>query len=982
MAKKVKNEDDLQQELINEMKAEMEKEQFEQDIIDEKIVLTPKQKKALEKAEIKRLKKENKKISKKKLTNLLIEQENLDVVQTTIDDDALIGQYKNKKQKESKLEKLQRENEINEKIIESADHSYIEVRKEKRKTRKIIRYRTDINEGLSGEIVEYRVKKGLDNSIEKNSGKSVPGIIFSNIFTFFNIITIAIFVWLMTVGAIKDCGFMAVVLVNVSIGIFQEIKSKKVIDKLSVISAPVAIVLRDSKEYDIPVNEIVLDDILILQSGKQICSDSIVVEGMIEVNESLLTGESDAIVKNVGDILYSGSFVVSGACKARVDKVGKENYIEKLTKAAKQYSKPKSDLLASLNLIIRVMAIIIIPIGAMLFLSQVATNVLVDSTGAIDWTKISEIDWSTLLSSNDYTEAVRNTAGAMIGMIPSGLFLLTSVALYVGVLKLSQNNTLVQELYCIEMLARVDVLCLDKTGTITDGTMKVQSVIEYDNGSGLSVSNAVSAMLNALNEGNLTSVALEEKFGRGKRVKHVNTIPFSSARKWNAVQFVDNGTFVLGAPEFVLKDKFHMIAKDVEKGAAQGMRVLLLAHTTGTINETSIDGELTPTALILIEDTIRDDAIETIRYFKESGVNVKVISGDNALTVSKVSERAGIPNADKYISLDGLTDKEVVRAASKYTIFGRVSPGQKKLLVKTLKSLGGTVAMTGDGVNDILALRESDCSIAIASGSEAARNVSHLVLLDSNFSSMPKAVAEGRRVINNVQKVASLYLTKTIFSLLLSLVAIIQYNGQYPIKTSQLLIIEMFVIGIPSIILAMEPNNRKVVGKFLGNVLKNALPGAIAIMISTLIIFYITPMLNIYADYIPEVGSNITSATLEKNLMATLVVINATFTSFMVLLKVSKPFNNIRRALFISMLILSVGLMLLIPDFFELNPFIYQDRFFDTPFIAEFPEFDLVSGILLVVLIQAAYPLMIVLENIVPWIKNGSNKVLKLIGKI
>ncbi len=960
MAKKIKSEDDLQAQIINEVKAEMEQEQLEQDIADEKVVLTPAQKKAKEKAEIKRLKSENKKVEKKNLANILKDRDNLDVVETQVNDDEIIGEYKSKKRKETKLEKLQRQAEINSKVLENSDSSYIEVIKENRKAKQIIRYRTDLEEGLSSEIAEYRTKQGLSNKIDKKSVKSTPHIILSNIFTFFNMLTLAIFIWLLSVGSIKDCVFMLVVIINVCIGIFQEIKSKKVIDKLSVLSAPVATVLRDSKEIEIPVDEVVLDDLLLLESGKQICSDSIVANGMIEVNESLLTGESDAIVKNVGDVLFSGSFVVSGKCKARVDKVGKDNYIEKLTKAAKNYSKPKSDLLGTLHWIIRVMAIAIIVIGPLLFFKQFPLSSFLEGNFHKDL---------------QYINAVKSTAGAMIGMIPSGLFLLTSVALGAGVLKLSQNNTLVQELYCIEMLARVDVLCLDKTGTITDGTMKVKGVIDYDNGTGLSVDNAISAMLNSLNESNLTSVALEDKFGRGKRVKHLNTIPFSSSRKWNAVEFEKFGTFVLGAPEFVLKDNYHMIGRDVEKAASQGMRVLLLAHSKGSINETTVEGELTPTALVLIEDTIREDAIETIKYFRESGVNVKVISGDNAITVSKVSERAGIENADKFISLDGLTDKEVVRAAAKYTVFGRVSPGQKKLLVKTLKSLGSTVAMTGDGVNDILALRESDCSIALASGSEAARNVSHLVLLDSNFASMPKVVAEGRRVINNVQKVASLYLTKTIFSLLLALVAI-QY-GSYPIIPSQLLVTELFVIGIPSFVLALEPNNNKVVGKFITNVLKNALPGAITIMLTTLLVFFITPKLNLFGDVA-------NAESLEKTVMATIIVINATFTSFMVLLKVCRPFNVIRRGLFIAMISIAALVIITLPDVFDLNPFFYQERLegFITDVTEPFPVLPLSAILLLLVMMQSAFPLMMILENIIPGTRNLTNKLLKVVGKM
>lgn len=461
------------------------------------------------------------------------------------------------------------------------------------------------------------------------------------------------------------------------------------------------------------------------------------------------------------------------------------------------------------------------------------------------------------------------------------------------------------------MLARVNVLCLDKTGTITDGTMSVKNVIDYNTMYGLTTKNIISAMLNALNESNLTSVALEEKFGLNKRIKHVATIPFSSQRKFNAVSFDKMGTFALGAPEFVLKKQFEQVKKEVNKYAAMGYRILCLAHFNGVVNDNQLpDSPAEVVSLILIEDNIRPDAINTINYFKNAGVSVRVISGDNPITVSKISERAGIDGADQYISLDGLTDAEVERAALKYTVFGRVSPSQKRLLVRTLKSAGNTVAMTGDGVNDILALKDADCSIAIASGSEAARNVSHLVLLDSNFDSMPKVVSEGRRVINNVTSVASLFLTKTIFSLLLSIQAM-QSGGAYPISTNQLIMIDFFAIGLPSFFLVMEPNNREVEGKFLPNIIKGALPGALVILIISMAVFLLSGSLN-----------------LDSISLSTIIVISATHTCLMVLFKVCKPLNTLRRALCIGCYSAFLIITFLLPQFLEFRPLVSFSEYY------------------------------------------------------
>lgn len=796
------------------------------------------------------------------------------------------------------------------------------------------RYNPEVALGLTTDDVELRQMAGLYNISDSGSTKSVSNIIVSNIFTFFNFLNFAIAIWLLTVNAgISHLFFMGVITANITIGIIQEIRAKKTIDKLSLLSAPTAIVIRDSSEFEIAVQDVVIDEILFLSSGKQIPADAVVRQGSIEVNESLLTGESDAIIKRKGDTLYSGSFVVSGSCHAQVTAIGKDIYVQKLTNQAKKYKKPESDLLGSLKIIIRTVGAIILPLSGVLFYLMWMNT---------QW--LPGMSLAEKLTSPEYAQIVKSTTGAMIGMIPSGLFLLTSMALAVGVIRLAQNNTLVQELYCIEMLARVDTLCLDKTGTITDGTMTVKSIIEYKNETGLTLKNIISAMINAQNDQNLTSDALAERFGTGKRIRHKSLIPFSSTRKFSAVQFDRYGTFILGAPEFVVKDDFNLIAKEVDKQASDGYRVLVVAYSEGDIVETNVKGKIVPLALVMIEDTIRPDAIETIEYFKSHNVDVKVISGDNPATVARISQRAGIASADKYISLEGMSDKDVVRAASRFTVFGRVSPQQKKVLIESLKNNGRTVAMTGDGVNDILALKEADTSIAMASGSEAARNVSHLVLLDSNFSSMPKVVSEGRRVINNVQRVSTLFLTKTIFSFLLALVAIAR-QGVYPIQTNQLVLIDYLVTGIPSFFLALEANNKLVKGKFLWNILKAAIPGALVVMINSLIIFSLEGALN-----------------MTQVEVSTLVVISATAVAMTVLYRVSTPFNKMRRTLFFLMVTLFVFAVLFTPHFFDFAPFFNQDVNLHNPLSVS-------QILLLVVLIQATFPMIYILSNLYGWTK-------------
>ncbi|HOI46835.1 MAG TPA: HAD-IC family P-type ATPase [Bacilli bacterium] len=743
-----------------------------------------------------------------------------------------------------------------------------------------VRYDPLLKNGLKSEEVVIRNHQGYTNATKKGSTKTILQIIITNVFTFFNFIFAGLFIWMMTASApVSNFLFIGVVVINTIIGITQEIKAKKTIDKLSLLSAPVATVVRDGKTFEIPVGELVLDDIVLYNPGNQISADCEIQKGEVEVNESLLTGESVPVKKKSGAMIYAGSFIVSGTCIAQVENYNAElkkteNFIDQLASQAKKYARPKSEILNSLKMLLRFIGILIIPIGATIFYRSFFTK------GA------------------PYDDAVTSTAGAMIGMIPAGLFLLTTVALYVGVSRLAKRKTLVQELHCIEMLARVNVLCLDKTGTITDGTMSVNDVIEYRAKSKFSIKEIIGSMNFVLKETNQTAISLEKHFGKNRRLKPETVLPFSSDRKYSAVSFREEGTYVIGAPEFVLKAQYDKIKSEVDEYAKKGFRVLALAHSSLPIKDDKLQRVPSLVALIVIQDRIREEAPETLRYFRENGVAIKVISGDNPITVSQIADRVGVVDAHKYISLEGMTDEEVMTSATKYTVFGRVTPEQKQTLIKALKQAKYTVAMTGDGVNDILALKEADCSIAMASGSEAARNVSHLVLLDSNFASMPKVVAEGRRAINNIQRTASLFLVKTLFSLIISLFIVfglidkyLSEPGQlYPFKPGNLLLIEYFAIGIPATFLALQPNKNIVKGKFLPNVLKKALPGGLTVTIHVLLTFMLASTL----------GFN-------HPTVITLIVLSATFTCLVVLYNVSKPYNIGRSILVIFMFLGSIG---------------------------------------------------------------------------
>lgn len=775
---------------------------------------------------------------------------------------------KNKKLSNKKVEEKETQEVLIEPKAENIEQVQEVVKPKKRKKNKkvpinkLTRFNPSYKTGLTSAQVEQRIMEGYSNEVKDKNTKTYGAIFFTNIVTFFNILCFIVAGALIWVGSgLSNIFFMVIVIANMAIGIIQEIKAKKTIEKIKLVTSPIAKVVRDGYLTDISTDKIVLDDIVYFESGKQICADCVVTDGEVEVNESLLTGESIAIKKKKGDKLLSGSFIVGGKCYARVTEVGNETYTSKLSEKAKKYSKPKSELLQSMKIIIRSVGIVIIPLAILMFINNQQ-------------------------SGYNLTQTIEKTAASVIGMIPAGMFLLTSMALAVGVVKLAGKRTLVQDLYSIEMLARTDVLCLDKTGTITDGTMKVSNVIPLDTKVVKQFDDIIGSMLTGLDDNNQTSRALISRFGYSKAYQTEEVLPFTSDRKLSAVTFKNGETYAFGAPEFLMKTRGKELDKLIDNYASKGFRVLLVCKCEGTIQNGKLSQNKTPIALIVIEDHIREDAVETIAWFKENGVTIKIISGDNPLTVSEVSKRVGVDGAEKYINLEGLNEQQIIDAVDNYTVFGRVTPEQKAILVKALKNKGHKVAMTGDGVNDILALKEADCSIAMASGSEATRHVSHLVLLDSNFSSMPSVVAEGRRVVNNVQNSSSLFLMKTIFTILLTLFCLVLSEG-YPFEPSQVLILETCVIGIPSFFLALQPNTNKINGSFLTNLLIKSLPAAIIFFLNVLACFVLKRLDIIPASVYPT--------------MASLAV---TFTGVLVLLRICKPLDIYRGILFAGVLIL------------------------------------------------------------------------------
>ena len=728
-----------------------------------------------------------------------------------------------------------------------------------------VRYTVDIKNGLCSAQVDEYVQNGWTNKAVEPPTKTIPEIIKSNLLTYFNLVFAVLAVLLTVAGSFRNMSFLLIVVANLLIGIVQEIRAKKVLDRLSVLNSPTALVIRDGQQAEIPAEELVLDDIVIFRAGNQICADAIVVDGEVAVNESLLTGETDEIFKKPGDTLMSGSFVVSGECCARLEKVGPDSYIYQLTLEAKAMNrKEQSEMIRVLDKLVGVVGILIIPLGLLLFGQQF------------------------FVSKASFSSSIVSMVAAVIGMIPEGLYLLASVALAISVIRLASQRVLVHDMKCIETLARVDVLCVDKTGTITENNMQVISTIPmegYNPSTGLGLKTMISDLVVSMPDGNITMQALKRFFKTPSDKKADVVIPFSSTYKYCGVSF-SGDAYVLGAPEFVLREDYEKFKVLIENYSSDGYRVLVFGRYSGVPDGKELTEAVTSLGLILLANPIRKDAPETFRYFAEQGVAIKVISGDNPVTVSQVAMEAGIADAAKYIDMSTLhTEDDIREAATQYTVFGRVTPVQKRQLVHALQSAGHTVGMTGDGVNDVLALKDADCSVAMASGCDAAAQVSQLVLLESDFASMPSVVMEGRRVVNNIERSASLFLVKNIFSFLMAVFSVC-FRITYPLEPSQISLISMFTIGIPGFFLALQPNGDIIHGRFLSNVLIKALPAGLTdfLVVGALVVFG------------RVFGVNETDISTACTMLLAIV-------GFMILYHISKPLNPLRWCVWVGCIV-------------------------------------------------------------------------------
>ncbi|MCC8123543.1 MAG: HAD-IC family P-type ATPase [Oscillospiraceae bacterium] len=739
--------------------------------------------------------------------------------------------------------------------------------------------RADPEQGLTAQEAAQRQEAGWDNPPVQAPSKSIKEIVKENVFTFFNFIFVILAVLLIMVGSYNDMMFLLIAAANTGIGILQQVRSKFTMDNLNLLASPRASVVRDGTVSSVPTAQLVRDDIAEFAAGTQIPTDAEVVSGTVQVNESLITGEADAIEKSVGAELLSGSFVVSGKCRARLTKVGADSYASRLTlEAKKDVRVGKSDMMRSLDRMIRFIGIILIPLGVLLFSQQYLLYI--------------QQQYTTQLA---VQQSVVSTVAALIGMIPEGLYLLTSVALAVSVLRLARSKVLAQDMSCIETLARVDVLCVDKTGTITEPTMEVGEVVLLDEEKypETQITETLTAFYSAADVDNDTARAMQSRFSGASTWRAGKVIPFTSQTKWSAVCFPSHGNFIVGAPEFVMGEHYVDLQDAVEPYSSTGYRVLLVAEYDGVPDaKTPLrTTALSPVALVLLSNRIRPEAKETFRYFAKQGVAVKVISGDNPLTVSEVARQAGIENAEQYVDAATLTsDGAIEKAVGEYTVFGRVTPNQKRKFVKALQRAGHTVAMTGDGVNDVLALKDANCGIAMASGSDAACRVAHLVLLDNNFSAMPKVVAEGRRVINNIQSAASLFLVKNILSFFLAIITLLvaviwpAATFPYPFKPIQITLISTLTIGIPAFFLALEPNHSMVKGSFLPNVFRRAAPGGLT---------------NLAVILLAELFTAVFAFTVDE--LSTMSTILMAFVGMLVLYQACKPFDIKRWIMYGSM---------------------------------------------------------------------------------
>ena len=686
------------------------------------------------------------------------------------------------------------------------------------------RINASIEQGLSDEQVELRVKQKLVNKSQQAFGKTYTEIIVSNVFSFFNVLLYVIAGVMIYFRLFSGMFFVVVLIANTTVGLCEDIKARKLLSKLRLITQPKAIVIRNGQQVEIPVEEVVLGDIVYIEKDTQISVDGIILQGEVGVNESFITGEAINVFKGVDKEVFSGTFVASGSAYIRANKVGPDCVANSLQAKANKFKRSPSEILRSLKKLFLVIGIVVISMAVFMLVTFFLKG------------KFKPDDPVSLRSS------VESVTGSMVGMIPSGLYLLTSAALAMGVIGLSKKKAQVQDFYSVEMLARVDTLCVDKTGTITDGNLVVKKVIPLNaKYTDATIAQSIANVIRATNDKNATAKALMNEFDLQLTAGVVVALPFSSENKYSGASFKGGRTFIIGAPEFMpIKNKVGVI-KRCEEYTKDGYRVIVLGEGKDVIKDNKYTGELEPIALIIIKDHIREDALETFAWFRQNGVDIKVISGDSARTVSAIAAEAGVPNADKYISLEGMSNEQVKEIATQYTVFGRVTPEQKEILVIALKEAKHTVAMTGDGVNDILALKRSDCSIAMASGADAAKNISHIILIDSNFSRLPAVVDEGRRVVNNLQRTASLFVTKTFFIFMITLVftiaTIFNKNIHYPFITNHLYLWEIFTTGFAAFALAMEKNSERINGHFLSNVFKKAVPAAVVLVSSVLLIF-------------------------------------------------------------------------------------------------------------------------------------------------
>ena len=836
--------------------------------------------------------------------------------------------------------------------------------------------------GLTNEEVQERIAQGQVNNNENPNTRTYKQIILENTLTFFNFLNLVLLVLVLLVGSYKNSMFVGIIFINTVIGIIQEVRAKKTIDKLAILTESKTVVLREGKKWKISTEKLVVDDLIFLKAGEQVPADAKILEGSLEVNESLLTGEADNLPKNTGDELFSGSFVTAGQACCQIIHVGSDNYASRITSEAKEFKRHNSELRNSLNAILKVISIIIVPLGAMLFYKQY------------------------YFVGDNIRDSVVNMVAAVLGMIPEGLVLLTSVALTLGALKLAQKKTLVQELYCIETLARVDTLCLDKTGTITEGTMCVEAVESYppvyDEISGEAAGNktesgeskndrtessdlvevsaaseisAVSAaeaiakedgssilspreeseagtetysqedpekireiehimgnLLSVLKDQNATADALRARFKVSQDMELDHVIPFSSDRKYSGAAFKDTGTYLMGAVQFLFPEGNPELMEYCGRFAEEGLRVLVLAHSVNVSEGAELPEGLEPVGLLLITDVIRAEAPDTLAYFESQGVDLKVISGDDPMTVSAIARRAGLKNAEQYVDATTITTQEQMdEAVATYSVFGRVTPQQKQAMVKSLQAQKHTVAMTGDGVNDVLALKEADCSIAMAEGSDAAKNIANVVLLDSNFAAMPEIVNQGRRVVNNIRTAASMFLIKTIFSVLLSLITIF-FGDAYPFEPIQMSLISACAVGIPTFLLAQENNYEKIDHTFLRHVFMNAFPAAVTITGCVFSVMLVCQ--NVY----------------HSNAMLNTACVLVTGWNYMAALKtVYAPLNTYRKVIIYSMQVIFFGAAVILQNLLTLGSL----------------EFGM---IILVFLLMTFSPILI--DVITAWIRN------------